>query len=72
MENTMETNMMETAETAMVETVSKGKSVMEVAGTVAIVGAIGALIWKKIKKAKMKKAVKNATEVIEGEIVEEK
>lgn len=72
MENTMEMNMMETAETAMVETASKGKGIAKGVGAAALVGAIGILVWKKIKKAKLKKAAENANAVVEGEIVEEK
>ena len=72
MENTMEMNVIETTENAMVETASKGKGVAKAVGAVALVGAVGALIWRKIKKAKMKKKVETATEVVEGEIVEEK
>ena len=71
MENTMETSMMETAETAMVETASKGKGIAKGVGAAALVGAIGILVWKKIKKAKLKKAAENANTVVEGEIVTE-
>lgn len=70
MGDTMEMNVIENTE--LIETASKGKGVTKaIAGGIVFGGIVTALIWKKIKKAKMKKAANNATEVVEGEIVEE-
>lgn len=71
-DTTMEMNVTENTVPAMVETASKGKVVAKAVGAVAIVGTIAALIWKKVKNIRMKDAVENATEVVEGEIVEGK